>query len=150
MTKAEITKILLDHNLKVTPQRMTILEIILDMDSHPSADQILELMRFYHPNISLATVYNSLKTFSDKGIIKKILTSDDKTRFDPVHKKHHHIYYLDSDKIEDFEDKELDKILKEYFRKKKIAGFKIDDITLQLTGKSISTASTENKPVKAM
>jgi Fur family peroxide stress response transcriptional regulator len=101
-------------------------------------------MRFYHPNISLSTVYNTLKTFSEKGIIKKILTSEDKIRFDPIPKKHHHIYYPDSEKIEDFEDKELDKILKDYFKKKKISGFKIEDITIQLSGKSTSTQQTEN------
>ncbi|MGQ9621712.1 MAG: Fur family transcriptional regulator [Bacteroidales bacterium] len=137
-------KILMDHGLKVTPQRTLLLQTIMSFDDHPSTDVIFDYIRFNFPNISLATVYNTLKLFSQKGIIKKFLTAENTTRYDTIKKKHHHIYYSDSDKLEDFEDKELDKLLKDYFKKKKIKGLKIEEISIQISGKSLSDLNPDS------
>ncbi len=146
MVTKEVIKILLDHNLKVTPQRIAILEVLMDMKSHPTAEEIYELLKKNHPNISLTTVYNTLRIFVQKDIIKKVFTGDDKIRYDSGQMKHHHIYYTDSEKIEDFFDDELDKMLKNYFSEKKIPGIIINDMSLQISGKS--TVETSNKTKK--
>jgi len=139
-------KILMDHGLKVTPQRTLLLEALMSLDEHPSCEVIMKFMRFRYPNISLATIYNTLKLFKEKGIIKQIVAGNEEIRFDPIQKNHHHIYYRDTDKLEDFEDKELDKILKNYFSKKPVQGFKIEDITIQLTGHSeVTKTQTKTK-----
>ncbi|HOK26738.1 MAG TPA: Fur family transcriptional regulator [Bacteroidales bacterium] len=147
---ADITapKILMDHGLKVTPQRTLILEALISLDEHPSYEIIMKFMRFRYPNISLATIYNTLKLFKEKGIIKQITAGDEEIRFDPVQEKHHHLYYKDTDKLEDFEDKELDRILKNYFNKKQIPGFKIEDISIMLTGHSEKTQTPEKSKQK--
>ena len=56
-------------------------------------------------------------------------------RYDAVISPHHHLYCTETDRIEDFEDEYLDKIISGYFKKKKIKNFKIRDIRLQITGK---------------
>ena len=56
-------------------------------------------------------------------------------RYDALMEKHHHLYCTASERIEDFEDPELDKLLIDYFNEKKIKGFKVKDITLQINGK---------------
>lgn len=94
----------------------------------------------------MTTVYNTLRIFVQKGIIKKVFTGDDKIRYDSGQMKHHHIYYTDSEKIEDFFDDELDKMLKNYFSEKKIPGIIINDMSLQISGKS--TIETSNKTKK--
>lgn len=145
MVTKEVIKILLDHNLKVTPQRITILEVILNMKNHPTAEEIYELLKSNHPNISMTTIYNTLRIFVEKGIIKKVFTGDDKIRYDPGQIKHHHIYYTDSEKIEDFFDDELDNMLINYFSKKNIPGIIINDMSLQISGKSIAESSNKTK-----
>ena len=55
-------------------------------------------------------------------------------RYDAILHQHHHLYCDETERIEDFEDEKLDKIINEYFEKKNIKGFKIKDITLQITG----------------
>lgn len=127
-------KILMDHGLKVTPQRTLILEALLSLDDHPSYEIIMKFMRSRYPNISLATIYNTLKLFKEKGIIKQVATASEEIRFDPVQINHHHLYFRDTDKLEDFEDKELDRILKNYFSKKQIPGFNIENINIMVTG----------------
>ena len=62
-------------------------------------------------------------------------------RYDAVMESHHHLYYSDSDRIEDFVDTELNEMIEKYFENKKIPGFKIEDVRLQIIGKS----SKDNK-----
>jgi Fur family peroxide stress response transcriptional regulator len=135
MANKSLIRMLMQHDLKVTPQRIAILEVILALDNHPDADTITEYLRVSHPNISLATIYKTLETFTKKGIIKKVLTVKDSMRYDAISERHHHLYCSESDRIEDFYDDDLNKILDDYLKKKKIPNFKIEDIKLQITGK---------------
>lgn len=135
MTDKTLVKILVDNSLKVTPQRIAILEVILNLNNHPTAENIVEYLRLSYPSLSLATIYKTLNTFSKKGIVKKVLTENEVMRYDPILDKHHHLYHNDSGEIEDFYDEELNKILDSYFNKKKIHNFVIEDIKLQITGR---------------
>jgi len=48
---------------------------------------------------------------------------------------HHHLYCSESDRIEDYVDDDLNTMIEEYFKQKKISGFQIEDIKLQIIGK---------------
>jgi Fur family peroxide stress response transcriptional regulator len=125
--------------LKVTPQRIAILEAIMNLNNHPTAENIIDYIRINHPNISVGTVYKVLDTFVEKGLICKVKTDKDIMRYDPKVENHHHIYCSDSDRIDDFMDVELNHLLENYFENKKIPGFRIEDIKLQIIGKYIQT-----------
>ena len=135
MVNKSVIRILTANRLKITPQRVAILEVILSLDNHPTVEIISEYLRLAYPNITLGTIYNTLETFSKKGIINKIPTYFDPARYDAVKKKHHHLYGTDSERIEDYFDDDINNILKEYFRKKKIPDFNIEDIRLQIIGR---------------
>jgi Fur family peroxide stress response transcriptional regulator len=124
-----------EKGLKVTPQRIAILEAIIKLQNHPTAENIIEFIRKNHPNISLATVYKVLDAFVDKELINRVKTDKDIMRYDAIMENHHHIYCSDSDRIEDYTDTELSKLLNKYFESKKIPDFKIQDIKLQIIGK---------------
>lgn len=130
----QIRKNLTDKGLKITPQRMSILEAIYTLNNHPTADNIIEYIRKTHPNIATGTVYKVLDVLVENGLIKKVTTDRDIMRYDGVTEKHHHLYCSECDLIEDYMDPELDEILKEYFKKKSFPGFKIEDIILQIRG----------------
>jgi len=135
MANKELIRILAENNLKITPQRTAVLEVVTNLRNHPTADDIAEYIRFSYPHITLGTIYKILNTFTKLGIIEKINTDNDITRYDPVLEKHHHIYCAESERIEDFYDEELKKILDNYFIKKKIPGFIYKDYKLQIMGK---------------
>lgn len=137
MKPGEIRSLLVEKGLKVTPQRIIILEAIYMLDNHPTAENIIEYIRKNHPNISSATVYKVLDTFFTNGLIHRVKTERDIMRYDAVLESHHHLYYSDSDRIEDYIDEELNRLLEEYFNKKGIPGFKIEDLKLQIIGKHI-------------
>lgn len=114
---------------------MAILEAMLELDNHPDAEHVLTHIRKKHPNISLATVYKVLQVFLACGLINKVKTEKDAMRYDAILESHHHIYCSDSDRIEDYFDKELNENLEEFFNRKKIPGFEIEDIKIQIIGK---------------
>ncbi len=126
---------LVSKGLKITPQRVLVFESLLRSKDHPTADEITTIIRNYNPNISRGTIYNILDTLVESELIVRVKTDRDKMRYDAVLEKHHHIYDLDSDKIVDFYDEELNGIIEDYLKKKKIPSFDIVDFKLQILGK---------------
>ena len=121
-------------DLKVTPQRIAVLEALQNLKDHPTADKIKEYVVKNHPNIAVGTIYKTLETFVEKGLVKKVKTEKDVMRYDSILEKHHHLYCEDTERIEDFFDDELNNMLEKYFKKKRIPNFKVKDIKLQIIG----------------
>lgn len=128
-------KILKQNNLKVTPQRIAVLEAFDNLDMHPTAEEVSGYIRKKYPGIATGTVYKILDIMVERELIKKVKTDRDIMRYDAVMDKHHHIYDRQSGDIIDYFDEDLDNLLSEYFNKKKIPGFRIDEIKLQISGK---------------
>lgn len=120
--------------LKITPQRIAVYEAVVTLKNHPTAENIIDYLKPNHPNISVGTVYKILDSLVEIQLLKKVKNDKDVMRYDAIMQQHHHLYCTETDKIEDFTDPELDKMIAEYFSKKKIKGFKVNDITLQITG----------------
>jgi Fur family peroxide stress response transcriptional regulator len=123
-----------DSNLKVTPQRVAVLEALNNLKDHPTADKIKEYVVKNHPNIAVGTIYKTLETFVEKGLVKKVKTEKDVMRYDAILDNHHHLYCEATERIEDFFDNQLNEMLEEYFKKKRIPNFKVKDIKLQIIG----------------
>ena len=135
MKITEIRNKLIEKGLKVTPQRIAILEAIIKLNNHPTAENIIVYIRNNHPNIATATVYKILDALVANELIIKVKTEKDVMRYDAVMESHHHLYCSESDRIEDFVDTELNEMIEKYFEKKKIPDFKIEDVKLQIIGK---------------
>ncbi len=138
MKTEEISKKIANKGLRVTPQRIAVLETIIKLNNHPSAENIIEHIRKTHPNIATGTVYKVLEVLTDNGLVNRVKTERDIMRYDAVIEKHHHLYSSESDRIEDYADGQLDNLLEDYFKKKDIAGFFIENIRLQIIGKFIN------------
>jgi|SRR5690554_829930 len=123
-----------NKGLKVTPQRVAILEAIYDLNNHPTVENISDYIKVSQPNIAIGTIYKVLDTLVEKNIIKKVTTEFDKMRYDATTNSHHHLYCIECDLIEDYFDDELTILLKEYFKKKSITGFQIKDFIVQING----------------
>ncbi len=135
MNKERIIAALKECGLKVTPQRIAVYDAVINLNNHPTVENITEFIQGNHPNIATGTVYKTLETLVKCGIIKKVKTDIGIMRYDAITEKHHHLYCSDSDRIEDFYDNELNEILDNYLIKKKIPNFSILDIKLQIIGK---------------
>lgn len=135
MTKTDFHSLLKNAGLRITPQRVAVLDAVFNLEGHPSSDEVSKQVKKRYPSIALGTIYNILDSLTEKGILKRVKTDKGVMLYDPVTSKHHHLYCDESDRIEDFYDEELDNMLDAYFRNKNIAGFEITDIKLQLVGR---------------
>jgi Fur family peroxide stress response transcriptional regulator len=135
--KEKIRHALSEKGLKITPQRMGILEAIYSLNHHPTAENIIGSVRKNHPNIASGTVYKVLDTLVNNNIIKRVSTDKGVMRYDGITEHHHHLCCTESDAMEDYFDEELDDLLRDYFSKKKIIGFQIEEFHLQIKGKYI-------------
>ena len=134
MTTEYFREQLKQKGLKITPHRVAIYEAVVKLNNHPTAENIIDHIKKSHPNISVGTVYKVLDSFVEHDLLKKVKTEKDIMRYDAILHHHHHLYCLGTDRIEDFEDAGLDRIINKYFEKHKIKGFEIKDINLQITG----------------
>jgi len=85
----------------MTRQRKVILEELRKLNTHPSADQIYEVVRHRLPRISLGTVYRNLEVLSELGEIQKLELSGLLKRFDWNTKKHYHIRCVRCSRVDD-------------------------------------------------
>ncbi|MGH8167846.1 MAG: Fur family transcriptional regulator, partial [Woeseiaceae bacterium] len=82
MSRADIQKKLERHGVMPTPQRVEVAEVLLDRPQHLSAEQILERLRQAGSRVSKATVYNTLKLFGDRGLVKELTVDPDRRFYD--------------------------------------------------------------------
>lgn len=134
MKLEEIRDAIAKKGLKVTPQRVAILDAIYELNNHPTAENIAEYIKTSQPNIAIGTIYKVLDVLVENSIIKKVTTEAGKMRYDGLTNHHHHLYCIECDVIEDYIDEELDKILEGYFKKKNIEGFQLKNFTVQING----------------
>lgn len=125
---------LADKGLKATHQRLVILEELYKNFDHPNAEDLFMRLRENNPALSIATIYKTLETFHQKGLVEKIHTGEDSVRFDANPEEHNHIYCSKTQKLIDYKDEELEQMLADYFKKKRIENFAIKDIQIQING----------------
>ncbi len=80
-----------DFHLRLTPQRIAILDYLDGNKSHPSAEDIYRAVAKKFPTISLATVYNTLSALARRGQLLKLTIDPSKARYDPNTFPHHHL-----------------------------------------------------------
>jgi Fur family peroxide stress response transcriptional regulator len=90
-----------DIGLKLTPQRLAVLDYLEGNKEHPSADDIYRAVSRKFPTMSFATVYNTLAALKRTGHILELTISADKKRFDPNTTPHHHLICMKCKRIVD-------------------------------------------------
>lgn len=84
-------ELLKDSGLRITPQRIAILEFMNANRTHATADEIYLALKQNFPSLSVATVYNTLRAFCEAAIIKELRFGDQASRFDLNTSLHHHL-----------------------------------------------------------
>jgi Fur family peroxide stress response transcriptional regulator len=87
--------------LKLTPQRLAILNFLEGNKNHPSAEDIDSALSDNFPTMSLATVYNTLEKLREKGLVRELSIDPGKKRFDPDTRPHNHLICVNCRRISD-------------------------------------------------
>lgn len=90
-------------NMRLTTQRQIILEELSKVTSHPTANEVYDMVRKRLPRIGLGTVYRNLELMADSGIILKLEVGGTQKRFDATTETHYHIRCSECDRVDDIE-----------------------------------------------
>lgn len=132
--KKSIEAICQEKGLKMTDQRKVIAKVIFESDDHPNVEEVYNRAAKIDKNISLATVYRTVNLLEGYGIIEKLDFQDGKARYEQkiaIDSHHHHLIDLETGKVIEFQDDELEEIKVKIAKK---LGYKLVDHRLELFG----------------
>ena len=119
------------HGLALTHQRAVIYESLMMPPGHPSPEEVYAVVRKQIPSISLATVYKTLHTFVESGVLRELSLHHGSLRVDLVTEPHHHLVCTKCKAVFDLDEAALEaprvvgKIPK---------GFQVQGISVELHG----------------
>lgn len=78
------------HNIKLSYQRLKILEYLTENHTHPSVDMIFNDLKSTIPTLSRTTIYNTVNSLVDAGLVRPVYTSANELHYDIVTEPHAH------------------------------------------------------------
>ena len=97
------------HGLRMTEQRRTIAEILSGSDDHPDVEELHRRAAARDANISVATVYRTVKLFEEYGILERHDFRDGRARYEDADRDHHdHLIDVASGDVIEFVDREIE------------------------------------------
>ncbi|MCS7083956.1 MAG: transcriptional repressor [Aquificaceae bacterium] len=114
--------------LKVTPQRIAVYETLKNRTDHPTVEEIYIDVKEKQPFVSLATVYRTLETLEELGLIRRVAYFGNSVRYDANVSHHHHLICLSCGAISDVE------LNISWTPPEEIMGYKVNTFGLNLFG----------------
>lgn len=103
----------LEKGLKMTGQRRVIAQVLSQSHDHPDVELLYQRASAIDPNISIATVYRTVKLFEEAGITQRHDFGSGKARYEEATDDHHdHLIDLKSGKVIEFTNEEIEKLQK--------------------------------------
>lgn len=128
--ESKIEKLCVEKGLKMTGQRRLIAQTISTATDHPDVEEIYHRAANLDKNISIATVYRTVRMFEEAGIIEKHDFGDGKARYEELSDDHHdHLIDIKTGKIIEFHNEEIERLQEEVARK---LGYKLIGHRLEL------------------
>jgi Fur family ferric uptake transcriptional regulator len=137
--REEFKKRLKEKGLKVTNQRLVVLEALeTSSNQHLTAEQIFDLVKADNPEIGLATVYRTIQVLLELHLIDRVNFDDGSERYEIVRMgtkgarhHHHHLICINCGKVFEFEEDMMEGLETEIEKK---TGFHVIDHEVKLYG----------------
>ncbi len=118
--------------LRMTGQRRTIASVLEDCDDHPDVEELYNRASALDANISIATVYRTVKLFEEADILEKHEFGDGRARYEDAEREHHdHLIDMNSGAVIEFVDPEIEALQEKIAQK---LGYTIKGHRLELYG----------------
>lgn len=125
-----LAKRIRDAGFKATPQRLSIYQAVLESEEHPKAETVYQHLREAHPSFTLATVYRTLESFADAGLIRRVFHPGQSKRYDGKIHPHHHLVCTQCEQVLDFAFEQIELP----YPPSNIEGFHPQKIEIQVLG----------------
>jgi Fur family ferric uptake transcriptional regulator len=125
-----IEELCLQKGMRMTEQRRIIARVLASAHDHPDVEELYRRASAVDPNISISTVYRTVKLFEDSGIIERHDFGQGRARYETLPEEHHdHLIDLRTGTVIEFRDEEIEKLQEKIARK---LGYKLVDHRLEL------------------
>jgi Fur family ferric uptake transcriptional regulator len=119
-----------ERGMRMTEQRRVIARVLESADDHPDVEELFRRAAAVDPNISLSTVYRTVRMFEDAGIIERHEFRDGRARYEPLPDEHHdHLIDVRSGTVIEFRNEEIEALQERIARE---LGYQIIDHRLEL------------------
>ena len=133
MIRKTISERCRNAGIRMTGQRRLIIKVLETSKDHPDVETLFERSNKIDNKVSIATVYRTVKVLQNAGILEKLEFNDGRSRFEDAVRKHHdHLIDLDTGKVIEFIDEEIEHIQKKIAKK---LGYNLVGHKLELYGK---------------
>ena len=117
----------------MTGQRRLVIKVLENSKDHPDVETLFERANKIDNKVSIATVYRTVKVLQNAGILEKLEFNDGRSRFEDAVRRHHdHLIDIDTGKVIEFIDEEIEHIQKKIASK---LGYTLVGHKLELYGK---------------
>ena len=133
MTEEELNHIeakCVAKGMRMTEQRRVIARVLAGSADHPDVEELYRRCAGIDDNISISTVYRTVKLFEDAGIIERHDFREGRARYEQLRDEHHdHLINLRTGEVIEFKDEEIEKLQAEVARR---LGYRLVDHRLEL------------------
>lgn len=128
----DIEAICAQRGLRITEQRRVIARVLSDSVDHPDVEKLHARAVAIDPNISIATVYRTVRLFEEAGILERHDFGDGRSRYEAAPEAHHdHMIDVESGRVVEFVDAELEALQRRIAER---LGFRLVDHRMELFG----------------
>ena len=131
--KTLFTDYLHERKLRVTPERLEVLETVMQTPGHFDVDQLFYRMKTQGSTVSRATVYNTVDKLREAGVLAQYRFGERSARYEIAHnvQPHHHLICRSCGNIEEFIDKRVDRMARDAAA---FLGHELQDAVLHIYG----------------
>ena len=130
--KAKLELLCVERGLKMTDQRRVIARVLSDSSDHPDVEAVHRRATAIDPNISIATVYRTVRLFEEAGILDRHDFGDGRARYEAAPEAHHdHMIDVETGKVIEFVDPELEALQRQIAER---LGYRLVDHRMELFG----------------
>ena len=125
-----------EKGLKMTDQRRTMIRAALESPGHFTAEELYQKLNGAGEQVSIATVYRSLKLFEDANVLIRHDFGEGRARYEETGEHHEHLIDIESGDVIEFHNEEIEAL------KERIArdlGYELVDHRLELYGRKIKS-----------
>jgi Fur family ferric uptake transcriptional regulator len=107
----DIEALCAERGLRITDQRRVIARVLSESEDHPDVEKLHERSSAIDPNISIATVYRTVRLFEEAGILERHDFGDGRARYEEAPENHHdHLIDLQTGQVIEFTNEEIEKL----------------------------------------
>lgn len=106
---SRLENLCIKRGMKMTGQRRVIARVLSDADDHPDVEELYKRSSQVDNNISIATVYRTVRLFEEAGLLDRHDFGDGRARYEEASGEHHdHLIDVKSGKVIEFHDEEIE------------------------------------------